>query len=71
MRSHLAQVQGSADLICPPVTAYDLHMAWPEMNLRIVTGSGHSMYDPGIASELVKATDRLLDTLDNTAPAPP
>ncbi len=55
------QVQGAVDLICPPVTAYDLHSAWPEMTLRIVEGSGHSMYDPGITSELVKATDSLLD----------
>lgn len=53
-------VQGQADLICPPGTAYDLHQAWPEMELRLVPHAGHSMYDPAIAHELVCATDRLL-----------
>ncbi|EKX49391.1 hypothetical protein GUITHDRAFT_59395, partial [Guillardia theta CCMP2712] len=50
-------VQGAADYICPPWTALDLHEAWPEMKLRLVAGAGHSMYDPEITSELVKATD--------------
>jgi len=54
-------VQGAADYICPPWTALDLHEAWPEMKLRLVAGAGHSMYDPEITSELVKATDFLLD----------
>jgi len=57
-------VQGASDLICPPVTAYDLHRAWPEMKLRIVKGSGHSMYDAGITSELIRATDSLRDRVD-------
>lgn len=53
-------IQGASDLICPPVTAYDLHTAWPEMRLKVVKGAGHSMYDPRITSELVKATDSFL-----------
>ena len=44
-----SSLQGSADLICPPGTAYDLHEAWPEMRLKLVNGAGHSMYDAGIA----------------------
>jgi len=39
----------------------DLHDAWPEMKLRLVAGAGHSMYDPEITSELVKATDFFQD----------
>ena len=54
-------VQGGADCECPPRTAWALHRAWPEMELRLVLDAGHSMYDPRITSELVKATDRFRD----------
>jgi pimeloyl-ACP methyl ester carboxylesterase len=56
-------VQGQQDLICPPGTAFDLHQAWPDMELRLVPGAGHSMYDPAITHELVCATDRMLQLL--------
>ena len=52
-------VQGTADTICPPRTAYDLHGAWPELELVLVGGAGHSMYDPDIQHELLEATDRM------------
>jgi hypothetical protein len=59
-------IQGGNDAICPPDTALDLHEVWKEMELRIVLQSGHSMYDPLIAGEIVKALDRfgyyLIDT---------
>jgi hypothetical protein len=50
-------VQGGLDSICPPRTALELHEAWPELQVRVVLEAGHSMYDQGITSELVKATD--------------
>jgi proline iminopeptidase len=56
-------VQGANDAICPPDTALDLHVAWPEMELRIPTMSGHSMYDAAITHELVQGTDRLATEL--------
>lgn len=52
-------VQGRLDFVCPIKTAFDLHQAWPEMELRVVPGAGHSMYDPAIAHELLEATDRM------------
>jgi proline iminopeptidase len=52
-------VQGGRDPICPPDSALDLHANWPEMELRIPKGAGHSMYDPAISNELVQATDRI------------
>ena len=52
-------VQGGVDPICPPDTALELAEAWPEMELRVCLGSGHSMYDPAITNELIRATDRL------------
>jgi proline iminopeptidase len=51
-------VQGRYDVICPVESAWDLHQAWPESDLRIVGDAGHSAYEPGIIHELVAATDR-------------
>lgn len=50
-------VQGKYDLCCPLRTANDLATAWPEAELHVVA-AGHSAFEPLIASELVKATDR-------------
>jgi len=52
-------IQGGNDYICPPDTALDLHELWPDMKLRIPLKAGHSMYDPAITHELIKATDFL------------
>jgi proline iminopeptidase len=51
-------IQGRYDVVCPARSAWDLHKAWPEADLRIVSDSGHSAFEVGIASELVSATDR-------------
>ena len=51
-------VQGRYDVVCPIKSAWDLHKAWPEADLRIVADAGHSAFEPGILSELVAATDR-------------
>ena len=52
-------VQGRYDVVCPAESAWALHRAWPEAELRIVPDAGHSAMQPGILSELVSATDRL------------
>lgn len=51
-------VQGRYDVICPMRSAWDLHRAWPEADLRIVPDAGHSAFEPGNLHELVSATDR-------------
>jgi len=51
-------VQGRFDIVCPMRSAWDLHKAWPEAELRIVPDAGHSAFEAGTARELVKATDR-------------
>lgn len=51
-------VQGRYDVVCPMRSAWDLHRAWPEADLRIVPDAGHSGLEPGITAELVEATDR-------------
>lgn len=48
-------VQGRYDLLCPPQTSHALAAAWPEAELRIVEGAGHSLYDPGIRDAVMKA----------------
>jgi len=51
-------VQGRYDVVCPMRSAWDLHRAWPEAELRVVADAGHSALEPGIAHELLEATDR-------------
>jgi proline iminopeptidase len=51
-------VQGRYDVVCPMRSAWDLHRAWPESDLRIVQDAGHSAFEPGITHELIEATDR-------------
>jgi proline iminopeptidase len=52
-------VQGRYDAVCPPVTADDLHRAWPEAEYHVVPDAGHSAFEPGIRSQLVAAMQRL------------
>jgi proline iminopeptidase len=54
-------VQGRYDCCTPPVTAWDLHKAWPEAELNIVPDGGHLFNEPGILDGLVRATDRFAD----------
>ena len=51
-------VQGRHDVVCPMFTAWDLHRAWPEAELRVVADAGHSAFEPGNTDELIRATDR-------------
>ena len=50
-------VQGRYDVVCPMRSAWDLHRAWPEADLRIVGDAGHSAFERGNLHELVSATD--------------
>lgn len=51
-------VQGRYDLICPVRSAWDLHKAWPEAELKIIPDAGHAAFEPGVRAALVEATDR-------------
>jgi len=51
-------VQGRYDVVCPPKSAWDLHRAWPEAELKIIGAAGHSALEEGTAEALVAATDR-------------
>jgi proline iminopeptidase len=51
-------VQGRYDIVCPMMSAWDLHRAWPEADFKIIPDAGHASTEPGILSALVEATDR-------------
>lgn len=52
-------VQGRYDMICPPVTAYNLAEAWGNADLRMIPVAGHALSEPGISAELVRIMDGL------------
>jgi proline iminopeptidase len=51
-------VQGRYDVATPAKTAWDLHRAWPQADLRLVDDAGHAFNEPGILTQLLAATDR-------------
>lgn len=54
---HGVIVQGRYDIVCPAISADDLHRAWPEAEYQVVPDAGHSAFEPGIRSRLVAATE--------------
>jgi proline iminopeptidase len=54
-------VHGRYDVVCPVMSAWDLHKAWPEADLVIVPDAGHAVSEPGIVDALVTATDGYRD----------
>jgi proline iminopeptidase len=48
-------VQGRYDLLCPPATAHALGALWPDSEIRLVEGAGHSLYDRGVRDAVMKA----------------
>jgi proline iminopeptidase len=59
-------VQGRYDIVCPMMSAWELHRAWPEAEFVIIPDAGHSVTEPGIASALVEATDQFLECGDSS-----
>ena len=49
-------IQGRYDVVCPPVSAYRLHQAWPQARLQMIDAAGHAAFEPGTARALVAAT---------------
>ena len=60
-------VQGRYDMVCPAVTADELHRAWPEAEYILVPDAGHSAWEPGIRAQLVAAMERLKAVLPRGA----
>ncbi len=53
-------VQGRYDVVCPMISAWELHQAWPEAEFVVIPDAGHSMTEPGIQTALLDACDRLM-----------
>ncbi|WP_426959709.1 prolyl aminopeptidase [Muricoccus radiodurans] len=51
-------VQGRYDMVCPPVSAFELAEAWPMARLTVVPDAGHSALEPGVRTALVAAVER-------------
>lgn len=58
-------IHGRYDMVCPLDNATTLHELWPESELHILRDAGHSVYEPGIADALVRATNSMAAQLDN------
>lgn len=56
-------VQGRYDVVCPMISAWDLHRAWPEAEFIIAPDAGHSMTEPSIRSALIAAGDRWIESI--------
>ncbi|MBY0240850.1 MAG: prolyl aminopeptidase [Burkholderiaceae bacterium] len=51
-------VQGRYDVICPPVSAWRLHQAWPGSVMKMIPDAGHGAMETGITRALVTATEQ-------------
>ncbi len=51
-------VQGRYDVVCPMITAWELHQVWLEAEFIVIADAGHSVSEPGIKDALIRAGDR-------------
>lgn len=54
-------VQGRYDMVCPPLSAYELARGWEKCDLRLMPASGHALSEPRISAELVRVMDAIRD----------
>lgn len=51
-------VQGRYDMVCPPVTAWQLKQVMPHANFQMIPDAGHSGMEAGTLAALVAATEQ-------------
>jgi len=56
-------VQGRYDMVCPPLTAWQLSQAMPHAEFQIIPDAGHSAMEAGTTSALIAATERFKSLL--------
>lgn len=56
-------VQGRMDMVCPPISAFEVSRRLAGADLRLIPSGGHSAMQPAIAAELCAATARMRDLL--------
>ena len=52
-------VQGRYDVVCPAISAWDLHNKLSESKLYMIQEAGHSMLEKGIQKKLIEITDSI------------
>ena len=52
-------VQGRFDMICPPISSWQLAQGWRRAELRMIPAAGHALSEPGITAALVTTMDRM------------
>jgi proline iminopeptidase len=50
-------IHGRYDVVCPVKNAFDLHAAWPEAKLEIISDAGHAVDEPGVLEALLRAVE--------------
>ena len=63
VRSPAIIVQGRTDMVCPPLTAYELSRRLPAAQLRIIEQAGHLATGPRLAQALRIAADDMREIL--------
>lgn len=58
-------VQGRYDLVCPPLTAWELRQAMPHATLEMIADAGHSAMEHGTRHALIAATEHFKHLLSN------
>jgi proline iminopeptidase len=53
-------VQGRYDVVCPMISAWELHQAWQSAEFIVIDDAGHSVSEPGIKDALIRASDRFI-----------
>lgn len=51
-------VQGRYDMVCPPLTAWQLKQAMPHADFQMIADAGHSGMETGTIAALVAATEK-------------
>lgn len=51
-------IQGRYDMVCPPISAWELKNVMPHADLQIIEDAGHSAMESGITAALVAATEK-------------
>jgi proline iminopeptidase len=50
-------IQGRYDMVCPPISAWELKNAMPHAKFFMISDAGHSAMEAGVTSALVEATE--------------
>lgn len=53
-------LHGRYDMVCPLITAWNLHKAWPKADFEIIEATGHHTTEANKIATVIKYTDKLV-----------